>query len=417
MVVSDGWQFQVFGRPVYMRTLYTPMLVLTVLAVVRIAWPYKASLPSFEAKDVWRVVTLASVAVLVTAVLMSPLLYAIVLRVVEGQWDPQQIFWRSSPGGIDLLALVLPNPNHPFTPEALRAWLPSNSDAYQESVASLPFVAMATLAIAWWAGWKVPRLWAGLALAFGALALGPFVHVAGANTYVPGPWAVLRYVPVVGLARMPARLKVVLMLAVAVLFACALSWLVKRWPERRRLLLPVVGAFLMIELLPAPRPLFSAAIPHIYQPIAQTASDLRILQLPVGVRDGTFSVGSFTALWQYFQTAHGKPLIGGQLSRVSKRRVAEIRSDVVVDALITLSEDRALDPVHESHAIKEAPAFLEQRRIAFVVIDHVRAPEALQRFAIRALGLEHVDSDGPFELYRPSPIAQTVRSEPGSGER
>ena len=60
-----------------------------------------------------------------------------------------------------------------------------------------------------------PRLWGGLALIFGALALGPFVHVAGINTHVPGPWAFLRYVPVIGLARTPSRFSIVLMLAVA----------------------------------------------------------------------------------------------------------------------------------------------------------------------------------------------------------
>ena len=39
---------------------------------------------------------------------------------------------------------------------------------------------------------------------FGLLALGPFVHVAGINTYVPGPWALLRYVPLIGLVHTPA---------------------------------------------------------------------------------------------------------------------------------------------------------------------------------------------------------------------
>ena len=67
------------------------------------------------------------------------------------------------------------------------------------------------------------RWWTALAITFGALALGPFVHVAGANTYIPGPWALLRYVPVLGLARTPARFSVVMMLAVAVLFAAALA--------------------------------------------------------------------------------------------------------------------------------------------------------------------------------------------------
>ena len=47
--------------------------------------------------------------------------------------------------------------------------------------------------------------WLWMPAVFAAMALGPFVHVAGINTYIPGPWAVLRYVPVVGLARSPSR--------------------------------------------------------------------------------------------------------------------------------------------------------------------------------------------------------------------
>ena len=39
----------------------------------------------------------------------------------------------------------------------------------------------------------------------------------------------------------------------------------------------------------------------------------------------------------------------------------------------------------------------------FVVIDADRASAPLREFAIRALHLEQIESDGPFELYRPAP--------------
>ena len=49
---------------------------------------------------------------------------------------------------------------------------------YFENVASLTWLAPVVVFIAWRHGWRIPRFWAGLALVFGALALGPFVHVA-----------------------------------------------------------------------------------------------------------------------------------------------------------------------------------------------------------------------------------------------
>ena len=107
-----------------------------------------------------------------------------------------------------LAAFFLPNPNHPLAPDAIRAWLTPRPDAYFENVASLVFVALATIAVASRSGWRIPRLWGGFALIFGVFALGPFVHVAGINTHVPGPWSLLRYVPVIGLARTPSRLRV-----------------------------------------------------------------------------------------------------------------------------------------------------------------------------------------------------------------
>ena len=403
MAISGGWQFTFLGRVVRMRALYTPMLVLTILALARVAWSYRAAILPFERRNAWRVMRFGTVAAVVAAALLSPVLYAVGERIANGRWDSERIFWRSSPRGIDLVALVLPNPNHPLAPEALRQWLTPRPDAYFENVTSLTFVALITMLVAWRAGWRIPRLWGGLALVFGALALGPFIHIAGWNTQAPGPWAFLRYAPVIGLARTPSRFSVVMMLAVAVVFATALCWLVQRWPARRRSILVGVWALLVFELFPAPRPLYSAAIPDFYRHVVAPApADARVLELPFGVRDGTKSAGNFSARTQFFQTAHGKRLIGGYLSRVSLRRISEIRSDGMLDALIWLSEGRTLDPSRQRELIETGPEFARRATVGFVVIDRERTPEALRDFAVRAFRLQLVEVDGIFELYRPS---------------
>jgi len=405
MVLSGGWQFSVLGRVASMRSLYTPMLVLTLLALARLALAYRPDLGDVDRAAVLRVLRLGTVTAVATAALLAPALYAAGVRIAEGRWDRESIFWRSSPRGVDLVSFVLPNPNHPLAPSAVREWLAPRPDAYFENVASLTVVALGTLLLAWRAGWRLPRFWAVLALFFGALALGPFVHVAGLNTHVPGPWAFLRYLPIVGLARTPARFSIVLMLAVAVLFAAALAWLATRYPERRRLVLATAAALLVFELWPAPRPLYSAAIPPIYAHVAAAPDDLRILELPIGVRDGTSSIGNFTARSQYFQTFHGKRLIGGYLSRVSKRRLSDVRRDPVVDALIWLSEDRPLDHSRRRSLLEDGPAFVRRAQLGFVVVDRARTPDPLRAFAIDAFRLELIDAAGGFELYRPSAAA------------
>ena len=399
MIASGGWEIDVLGQPVRMRSLYTPMLVLTTLCLIRLAWELRASLAPISGADLWRFARLATAAGCVGAAVMSPVLYAAALRISSGDFVTPHIFWRSSPPGVDLLALALPNPNHPLAPDALELWLASRPNGYLENVASIPLVALGVLLIAWRGGWRPSRWWAGLAIMFGLLALGPFVHVAGINTFVPGPWALLRYVPLVGLAHTPARFAIVMMLAGAVMFAAALDWLGRRYPARRRAMLATVGVLLAFELLPAPRALHSAAVPPLYRHVAAAPPRVVLLELPYGVRDGTYSVGNFTARTQFYQTAHGKPIRGGYLSRVSRRRLDEVRADPVRQALAALSENLDLTPTQEAALMRGGPAFIRGGNIGFVVIDRDHASRELQGLAIKAFRLRHIETNGPLSLY------------------
>jgi hypothetical protein len=401
MAISGGWQFSIRGRVASIRSLYTPMLVLTILVLARAAWSCRTSLLRFDRTTALRVLRLATAAGVFATALLSPVLYAVGLRIADGRWDWESVFWRNSPRGVDLAAFFLPNPNHPLAPDAIRAWLTPRPDAYFENVASLTLVALGTVGIAWRAGWRIPRLWGTFALVFGALALGPFVHVGGLNTYIPGPWALLRYVPVLGLARTPSRFSILAMLMIAILFGLALTWLGRRWPTRRRALVTTLGALLIVELLPAPITLYSAAVPDFYRRIAAAPEDVRVLELPFGIRDGTSSIGDFTARSQFFQTVHGKRLIGGYLSRVSRRRVRDTRRDPMLDALLWLSEGRELDASRWRSLVESGAAFVERVNVGFVVIDRRRTARALREFVNTAFELQLIESDGEFELYVP----------------
>jgi hypothetical protein len=345
------------------------------------------------------------VGVLVASVLLLPVLSSVAQRVAAGEFDTPQIFWRSSPPGIDALALLVPNPHHPLVPAGVSDWIRERRLDAIENVAAMPWVVLLTVAAAAWAGWRAPRRWVWLTAAFGLLAMGPFLVVAGINTHVPGPWALLRYLPVVGLARTPARFNMVLVLMLAVLFALALVWLRRRYPAYRYQLLAVGAVVLPLELLPAPRPLYSAAIPEIYTQVAAAPAGATLLEIPFGVRDGTFSVGNFTARTQYFQTAHGKPVMGGYLSRIANRRADDVRRDPVLDALAILSENQLL-PADKARALVEhGPAWLARQNVQFVVVDRLRASVALRELTIRALQLELVSIDGELELYRPLEVS------------
>ena len=127
-------------------------------------------------------------AVLAGAVRLSPVLYgASVQRARRLLGRRRRSTGAAVPRGVDLLAFVTPNPSHP-----LMVWLLRRRRSWPRPTrlrrvhGGVSLVALAVIAVAVWR--PAPR--AGLADAdaiFAALALGPFVHVAGINTYIPGP--------------------------------------------------------------------------------------------------------------------------------------------------------------------------------------------------------------------------------------
>jgi hypothetical protein len=414
IALRGGGTWDILGIHVRAHTLYTPMLIVTVLAIVRLAltWPPRILIRrDARALPLLRAMVAAGA---VGGVILAPVLYALGQQVIQGNTDMSAPLWRSSPSGVDLLALVLPNPNHALWGEPLRALLvrwTGRGDAIPEAVGSLSLIALGVVAWAWWRlGWQPSRIRVGAAIFYALLALGPFLHVAGVNLQVPLPWSLLRYVPILGLVRSPGRFTVLATLLLAVLFAQALAHACRRRPERRRLILATVGVLLAIELVPGPRTLYSAAIPEIYQVIARDPRpDIRVLELPVGLRDGTTSIGDFTARTQFMQTAHGKAIVGGYLSRVSPRRRLQTRNTPVLNALMLLSERQALAPEQEAAARERAGAFLRRSRLAYVMVDETRATPELQAFAIDVLGLSLLAREGPLALYAPTAAAPPPR--------
>jgi hypothetical protein len=400
LLLGRGGRVELLGVPVSVRGLYTPIFVLTVLVLLRVLITLRPHIASVGLPDP-RAVGALVVAGVAGALVLSPALYGATQQVFDGTWVSPPIYWRSSPAGVDLLAFLQPNPSHP-----LIVWLSGSAQlaaptVFVEHTASLSFV---VLAVAGFAAWRLgvrPPGWLTVTALFALLALGPFVHVAGVNTYVPGPWAVLRYVPVFGLARTPTRFAIVAALGLAMLFALGLVAIVARWPHRRRLILGAVGVALVVELWPAPRPLYSAAISPIYDVVRDDPRPVRILELPFGVRDGTSSEGDFSARYQFNQTLHGKPLMGGYLSRVSARRVREVKETPMLAAFLALSEDRPVPAAELEALAASAPAFVDTARVGWVIVHLSRTPPALHAFAVKALALQQVAVDEDLILYRP----------------
>lgn len=382
-------------------TLYTPNLLLTTCVVARIALTRR---PRFRLRPWrrWRSLVIGlSIAGPVAAVLLSPLLMNLASRWQAGHFVTPTVFWRTSTPGADLVSFFLPNPNHPWLGALTHDWLASEPGGYAENVTSVTVVALLVLLAAWRKrAFKVSWFWKGLALGAGSLALGPFLRVATVETLVPTPWAFLRYAPLIGVARSPARFAVLVSLAVSVLFAMALRALVSRSPHAHRLMW-ACGSLLIVELCPAPKLLHDGTFPDIYARIARDPREIRVIELPFGIRDGLSSFGDFSAASQFYQAAHGKRLVGGYLSRVSKWRVELNQRRPVLAVLMALSEGRAVPPAELAAASDLASRFLARTEIGYVVIDRSRASPELMTTAARLLDLEYLEAAGDRALYRP----------------
>ncbi len=405
VIALQGGLVEIAGIRVSMRSLYTPMLILTVLVTSwaalqwapRIQWRYR-----FVPSHPW----LAALTATTAAVLLSPVLLAYGERMLAGRMAGPAIYWRSSPPGVDLLAFVMPNPNSPLFGGPFKRWIEAQRvDGFAELTGAMPLMALGVIGVALWTGWRPERRrWLWMTVAFALLALGPFVHVAGINTYIPAPWALLRYVPVLGLARSPSRFVVLAALGVALLFALALTALGRRWPQHRRLMLTAVTAALLFELSPVPRTLYAGEAPAVFAHIAEDPRpDIRVLVLPFGLRDGTSSLGNFNPLTQYLQTVHGKRLVGGYLSRVTREQKQFHLKYPVLASLIALSE-RDAPPLPEPQrrlAMAGRDRFLLASRLGYVVTDDARTSPDLRTFAIELFRLERVASADGYTLYVP----------------
>jgi hypothetical protein len=306
-----------------------------------------------------------------------------------------------------LLAFFAPNPLHPWFGSPSFAWLSALPGGFNENAASVPWVALVTIIGAvFWAGFRPVKGWVVFTGFFACLALGPFLAIAERLTYVPTPWALLRYLPIVGAARTPTRLTILVMLGVSMLLVMAVQHLTSR-TRHPRLVVAGIGALLLFELLPVPRTLYSAEIPAVYRIVAADPRPIRVLSLPFGLRDGVSSRGKYSSSSQFYQTFHEKRLVGGYISRLPGGSIERYRSNPTLRVLLRLSEGTPVEPALYELALQRADRTLHRLQVGYVVIDPSQCSPELIAFAQRAFQTTLVAKVDALELYR-TPIAPPI---------
>ncbi len=337
----------------YTETTDGVLLVLLTLAILVFEWRI-----ALQAAALGR---LALVAV-TTAVLFAPLLVPTALEIFTSGYSLPG-FGHSEQLLVDLNGFFAPTSLHPLD----RYWV-QELDAVREHASRFSdvntfFVGYVTALLAL-VGFAVfarrNKIWLGIALGFAVLALGPLLHVNGQSTFdldglevnVPLPFLILHYIPIIRENRVPNRYSILVVIALAVLVAYAVWWLL--WKLSARVRYPQLGylgagvagllsALLIFEHLAVPLPLTDARIPDVYTAIGREPGNFTVLSVPLGMRNSFGQIGAEDTRTQYYQSAHHKYLLSGQIQRNPPYLFEYFQRVPVIASLLALEDYQPLD--------------------------------------------------------------------------
>jgi hypothetical protein len=223
-------------------------------------------------------------------------------------------------GQTDLLAYVLPPRYHPV----LGDWVHSeyNRLGGTKNFYWMPYLGIVPLALAVFAAvkhWRTSRFWAVTGLLWIVLALGAILRVRG-QTYpsIKLPYALFgQYFPFDTL-RTPDRFNILVPLSLAALVGIALSHSKRRW------VIGLTAGLVLFEYLFVPIPMQTPPLSPFVQQMAEDTEQYAILDLPMG--------RSWSKLWMYMQTIHGKPLVEGMAARTPPQAYAFVNSIPLLQA-------------------------------------------------------------------------------------
>lgn len=162
--------------------------------------------------------------------------------------------------------------------------------------------------------WHQPTFWLVSCLVFVLLALGPRLQIGGIVTDIPMPSALFYKLPFVRISRVPIRFLVVVMLTLSVLAAFGTRHLLAtvaqqahRPLQTARLLLAVLIGLVILDNVTFPYPMVGIYVAPVYAEMGQDPDEYAVLEMPFYERT--------SVIYMFYQAVHGKPLVGGNLSR------------------------------------------------------------------------------------------------------
>ncbi len=344
---------------------------------------------------------------------MSPVLYRMVrVMAVEGDFLVEGLGFANV-FSADVLGFLVPSHLHPLSD----LWRKRFDFSYLNFV----FVGYTVLLLAAFGAVGVLRdrtirFWVVATGVFGLVALGPTLRVNGSEYELPLPFDILQALPFFKGNRYPSRYSVMLALCWAVLAGYGLrrlSSLVKG-KTRKWALAACVAALILLEHLSIPLPLSDMRVPDVYRDIAGEEGDFAVLELPLAWRNGFRVTGTkdpVIMFEQFYQTTHGKRILGGNTSRNPEFKFQYFTEAPVLNTIVALETGHAVEREIWEADKELAPSVMGLLSVRYVILHTEEIPAVLHDYVTYVVDGEEVYNRDGIIAYRvtpPAPQAQVL---------
>lgn len=255
--------------------------------------------------DRWRLVVWGMVPLVVWGVVLAPQIVRLALAGDRVLQDMRVVQVERS---ADALDFFLPSPVNPWWGPAVRA---ARAAVYPGAViwnVALGWVGLVLGGMGVWGYWSQVRRWVLLLLASLVLALGPVLRVAGWQTGVPLPFALVQSLPGIRSGQRPNHMVVMGSVALALLAGFGALWLMRRFAARRVWVvgLVLVAAVVVVDGYAGPLRVVSRAVHPFYATLPPPDGGLLALPMYVNINRSD----NLTP-----QMVHQWPILGGYVAR------------------------------------------------------------------------------------------------------
>lgn len=277
----------------------------------------------------------------------------------------------------DLLSFFLPCRLHPFFGDLVA---PIYSNFSGNLTEHTTYVGYAVLLLSVFVFLKLRsdkevKFWLITAISFSILSLGPLLSINGQtvfsvfNTTVPLPHLVLYYlIPFLDNCRTTGRFFVIAALAFAVLAGYGIAEPLKKDFPRKKLFVVLITAVIIFEYMCIPYPTSAVEQPEFYQEIAREEGNFALIEIPA---TKIYGAGIMA---EYYQTIHGKPIVGGQVARTPQdARNFEVRTPFINE----ITYLKSVNDILSQNTTAIGTSILNHHGIKYIVIhrDYLKREE------------------------------------------